>query len=214
MSWPQDQRFAGIRVMGRGVVRTVPDLATFWIAAVASAPTATQATDQASAAMRAMLEEIDAAGVASNDRQTHGMRLSSSREYDGAPMRHHASQRLVLRLRDITTAGATIARILAAGGDHARVEHSDLSLADEAPYHDQAREAAMADAARKAQHLARLAGRPLGAVVAVQETSGGGLTTMIAQSREVAAPQAFVAPIEPGEVEVEVTVMVEYAWGD
>jgi hypothetical protein len=211
MSWPDDQRFAGVRVVGRGVVRVAPNLATFWIAAVASAPTAAQATDQASAAMRAMLAEVDAAGIDPADRQTHGVQLTSWREREGEPMRYQASQHLVLRLRDIDSSGETISRILAAGGDHARVDRSSLSLADETTYQDQARQAAMADAAWKAQHLADLAGRPLGAVVAIWESQA---QPMVPQSRDLAAPVASAVPVESGEVEIEVTLTVEFAWGD
>jgi hypothetical protein len=212
MSWPPDQRFAGIRVVGHGVVRATPDLATFRIAAVASAPTATQATEQASAAMRAMLAEIDAAGIARSDRQTHGIHVTSWREYEGQPVRYQASQHLVLHVRDVPSAGETIGRVLSAGGDCARVEQSTLSLADEAAHQDQAREAAMADATRKARQLARLAGRSLGAVVAVSEAPGA--VPMVAQSRDLAAPAAFTVPVESGEVEIAVTLAVEFAWGD
>ena len=213
-----DTRFAGIAVVGRGQVKVVPDLATFAIAATATALSAGDAMREASAAMNAMIEAASTAGVAAADRQSTGIQLSSWREREGRPTQYHANQRLRLRLRDVDGAGEVLQRVLSAGGNHAQVDDSGLTVADEEPHVDRARDEAMADARRRAEHLARLAGRPLGPVLAVHEEGAGqpspsGFRRGYDKAMALSSAES-AAPMEAGELVVEVGVLVEFAWAD
>jgi hypothetical protein len=209
--------FTGVTVVGRGAVQAVPDVATFALAAQTTAPTAGEAMGKASASMEAMVAAATDAGVAATDRQTSGMQLSSYRQRQGAPMQHNAVQRLRLWVRDIESAGEILERILSAGGEAAQVEGSGLAISDDQPYADRARDLAMADARHRAEQLARLAGRPLGAVLAVREEPGR--SSAARRSARFAASDsvelaAAAAPVEAGEVEVSVLVAVEFGWAD
>jgi uncharacterized protein len=210
-------RFAGIAVVGRGRVKVVPDIATFGIAAAATTRSAADAMNEASAAMRAMSAAAESAGIEPADRQTSGIQLSSWRDHEGGPVRYQARVRLLLRVRDVDASGEVLQRVLSAGGNHAEVANSGFTLADEEPLADRARDAAMADAHRRAEQLARLAGRPLGPVLAVQEeeaAQGPRYSGRRALSMAASAGDEMGAPVEPGQVVVEVAVIVEYAWGD
>ncbi|MEQ4203782.1 SIMPL domain-containing protein [Actinopolymorpha sp. B17G11] len=210
--------FTGVAVVGRGVVQAVPDIATFALAAQVTAPSAGEAMSKASASMESMVTAAAAAGVASSDRQTHGMQLSSYRRRQGAPVQHQAVQRLRVWVRDVDSAGEILERILAAGGDDAQVEGSGLTISDEQAYADRARDLAMADARHRAEQLARLADRPLGAVLAVHEESGR--SSVARRSAKFAAADAVAlaasasAPVEAGEIELTVLVAVEFGWAD
>ena len=153
--------FAGIAVVGQGRVTAVPDLVLFSIGADARAGTAAEAMDEASTAMRAMVEAAEAAGIEGADRQTQGMHTSTWKGRQ-VGLRYHSRQQLNLRVRDVDGAGETLRRILAAGGNAAEVHHSRFGLADREPYAEMARNAAMADARQRAEQFAREAGRPLG----------------------------------------------------
>jgi uncharacterized protein len=207
------RRFTGIAVVGRGTVKVAPDLAMFEVSAVATARQAGDAMGQASTSKQAMIDVARSEGVEEADRQTHGMHLSSWRDRETGPVLHHARQRLQLRIRSVATAGTTLERILAAGDDRAQVDHSGLAVADEQPFADRARELAMADARRRAEQLSRLAGRPLGDVVAIREDIGGdagGVHLSGGGARRASKP----APVELGELEVECTVAVDFDWAD
>jgi uncharacterized protein len=211
------ERFAGICVVGRGKVKVVPDVATFAIAAAALTRSAGQAMNDAGEAMRAMTRAAESAGIEAADRQTSTIQLSSWRDHQGGPVQYQARLRLRLRIRDVESAGEVLQRILSAGGDRAEVESSGFTLADEEPLVDRARELAMADARRRAAQLARLAGRPLGPVLAVHEEPAGREPGGFRRARAVALSSAsdeMGAPVEPGQVEVEVGVLVDYGWGD
>jgi uncharacterized protein len=212
-------RFAGVSVAGRGVVQVVPDIATFRLAVTATADTAGDAMSQASTAMEAMVAAAASAGVAPADRQTDGMHLRPWQGRKGAPPRHRATQQLSLRVRDVGAAGEVLVQVLAAGGDRAEVESSWLGLSEEQAPTDQARDLAMADARHRAEQLGRLAGRPLGAVLAVHEDIG---TTTAGPHRKggylgggtVALAASSSPPVEAGQIEVTVVLSVEFAWGD
>jgi uncharacterized protein len=211
-------RFAGIGVVGRGRVKVVPDIATFGIAAAATARSAAEAMNDASSAMRAMTAAAESAGIEAADRQTSGIQLSTWRDHEGGPVRYQARLQLMLRTRDVDTAGEVLQRVLSAGGNRAEVWSSGFTIDDEEPLADQARDAAMADARRRAEQLARLAGRPLGPVLAVQEEGGGrgrsGVSGRYLAMAASAGDEMGGAPVEPGQVVVEVAVLVEYGWGD
>ena len=210
------RRFSGISVVGHGTVTAVPDLATFWVSAAVTAGNAAEAMSQASTTMQAMIDAARADGVADADLQSQSVQLSSWRERNNRPLQYHATQRLQLRIRTVATAGATLERVLTAGGNQAQVDRSALSVAEEQPYVDRARELAMADARRRAEQLARLAGRPLGDVLAVHEDAGGlpqPMDAMLAR-RTSAKPLAASAPVESGELEVRCAIAVEYGWSD
>lgn len=210
------ERLTGIAVIGHGNVTAVPDLAAVRVSAAAEAGSAAEALEQVTAAMRSIVGEAAAAGVVEADRQTQGMHLQSWRDRPGRPVRHQATQQLLLRLRDIETAGDGVQRVLAAGGDHAGIDGFTLVVDDRDPHLERARELAMADARRHAEQLARLAQRPLGPVIAVAENPGRapiwGSSGVEAIQLGAAAPGG--PPVQAGELDIEVRLAVEYAWGD
>lgn len=93
----------GLVVSGVGTVSVVPDMATVHFAASADSEHIGDAMDRASAAAAKMVEALAAAGVEERDRHTHGMNLESWHEEEPRRPRCHASQRLVVRLRDISS---------------------------------------------------------------------------------------------------------------
>lgn len=212
------ERLAGVAVAGDGKVAVPPDIALLRLTANGEAGSAAEATKQVADAMTAMVAAIEAAGVPSADRRTTGMSLNSWREHPGRPPRHHASQRLLVKLRDVASAGEVVQLVLTAGGDNAGMDNLTLDVDDREPHRDAARERAMANARYKAEQLSRLAGRPLGPVLAVrEEVAGEAFQAQLegAQMARMAMDSAGAGvAVEGGELEIEVRVAVEYAWGD
>jgi uncharacterized protein YggE len=209
-------RLVGISVVGHGKVSAVPDLVLVYVTANAEAGSAADANEQASVAMRAMLAAAAESGVADADRRTLSMNLSSWRPDVGRRMVFQANQRLLLRLRDVASSGEVVQRVLAAGGNNAGLDSFQLTVDDPDPYVDRARDLAMADARHRADELARLAGREVGFVLAVSEGGGGGDPQPMYRSAKLAFEAAGDAsmPVEGGELDVTLTLAVEYAWAD
>jgi uncharacterized protein len=216
------ERLTGIAVTGHGTVAVQPDLAIVQLGATAEANSAAAASERAASAMQAMVSAAGTAGVEERDRLTGTLRLSSWRPGQGQPPRFSAHHQLTLRIRPTSRAGEVVQATLAAGGDAAEVH--DLRLTVEQPelHLDQARADAMADARRKAGQLAELAGRQLGVVTAVSESSSGAFARRTSgEMQAMAAPPmtmdsaaAASPPVEGGDLKLRVQVNVEYAWDD
>jgi uncharacterized protein YggE len=201
------ERLDGLQVVGHGKVSAVPDLVYVTVASNAHAASVAEANGQATAAMRAMLQAAAEAGIGERDRQTLSVSVRSAVEELQVATGYNASQQLLLRVRDVATAGDVVQRVLEAADDSARLHGMHLSVADPGPYVDEARILAMADARHRAEELARLAGRELGQVVSVNE--GG---RMVPYQREYARGVSLSMPVESGELDVILDLAVEFAW--
>ena len=118
---------------------------------------------------------------------------------------YRASNRVNIRLRDVSKVAGTIDTLVSSGaneigGINFMVEKASKLL-------DEAREQAIADARRKAEIYARAAGVTLGAPVSISEDGNGSPVPMtFSKMRGMAA----AAPIAQGEETLRVTVNV--AW--
>jgi uncharacterized protein YggE len=102
-----------------------------------------------------------------------------------------------------------VAAFAGAAGNALTIEHIGLELSDPQPLLARAREAAFADARRKAEQYAALAGRELGKVARLSDVVSGG-----AQPRFelMAAGKAADLGVELGENSVTATVAVRWEW--
>ncbi|HET8971336.1 MAG TPA: SIMPL domain-containing protein, partial [Candidatus Nanopelagicales bacterium] len=106
--------------------------------------------------------------------------------------------------------GAQVHAALSDGGPVARIDSLTFGISEPAQAQAQARAAAFADARRRAEQYADLAGRTLGAVVQVVE--GGAEVIPVPRARVMAASASM--PVEGGEQSVSASVRVHWAWAD
>lgn len=205
---------ARIIVTGEGSVPAAPDSAEIVSGVTSQAKTAKEATDANSKAMAAIDAALRGAGIAQKDIQT--ARFSVFPVYGPAEAKtppklvsFSASNQIRIKLNQIGRVGEILDTLIAAGATEAdRVQflHSNLSQ-----LLDQARQAGMADAKRKAELYASAAGLTLGSVAWISEAPLYAPTPMI-EANTFAAARAAV-PISPGEdiLRVQITVGFELA---
>lgn len=202
-----------VTVEGRGVVVAVPDLlaVTFGVEAEADGPAA--AFDEAGRRMRAVLEALEAGGVAARDVATSAISLGPVRERpdrDSPPetVGWRAGAALSVTVRDLAAFGPLADAAVAAGATglgSARLEVSEpeAKLAE-------ARDAAVRDALARAEAMAAAAGLRLGAVLSLVEA--GASRPEPAPFRAMAmAESADAMPVAPGERELEARVTATVA---
>lgn len=200
----------GVTVMGEGRVTATPDTARVVIGVEVVRPDVATAFAEANSAAQAVLDALREKGVDDGDLRTRDISVRERRDRprDAPPeVTGFAVRNLVeLTVRDVTGSGDLIAAAVDAGGDAVRVRQFDLSLDEDAPALAEARKAAFADAERRAEQYAELAGRPLGELVALSENIGrpGGPVPVL-EGGGAAAP-----PIEPGQEEI--TVRIQATW--
>jgi uncharacterized protein YggE len=198
-----------VTVTGEAQVSVAPDLAQIDGGVTTEARTARDASEANNKAMAAILPALKAAGIAENDIRTSRLSLfpqSSPSKPTGSVQitGYRASNRVTIRVRDVTKVAATIDALVAAGANE--IGGINFMVSQESKLLDDARVKAIEDARRKAEIYARAANVRLGAPVSIsEEGSGGPQPVARAQFKAGAA-----TPIAPGEETLRVSVSVSY----
>jgi uncharacterized protein len=204
---------ARIIVIGAGSVSAPPDYARITSGVTTRAKTAKEASDADAKTMAAVLAALQSAGIEQKDIQTSRFSVQPVYTSPGPNMEQRltgfsVSNQVSVTIREIDKVGDILDRLVTAGAtDAGNVEflHTDSSKTL-----DQAREAAMLDARRKAELYAHAAGLTLGSVAWVTEDSSAPL---FAPKVAMRAAMPGGAPIATGEdtLQVQITVGFEIA---
>lgn len=198
-----------ITVSGEATVSAAPDRAVVDGGVTTEAKTAREASEANAKAMTAVLAALKSAGIADADIQTSRLSLhpQMAQARPGGPAQvtgYQASNRVSVRLRDVSRVGATIDTLIGAGAND--IGGLRFTVSQESKLLDEARAQAIADARRKAEIYAKAARVGIGAPLSIaEETSGGGPVPMRAAFRAEAA-----MPVAPGEETLRVSVTVAY----
>jgi uncharacterized protein YggE len=200
---------AAISVTGEASVSVPPDLAQVDGGVTSDGKTAREASDTNNAAMGNVLLALKGAGIDEKDYQTS--RLSLQPQY--APNRsgpspvvgYRASNRVTIRVRDITKVANVIDVLVGAGANE--VGGINFMVSQASKLLDDAREKAVADARRKADIYARAAGVTLGEPLSISEEG----SSVPLYRGKMAAPMAAGAQVAQGEETLSVTVSVTWA---
>jgi uncharacterized protein len=203
---------AAISVSGEGTVSVPPDLAQIDAGVASDAKTAKEAAEANNVAMGKVLAALKGAGIDEKDYQTS--RLSLQPQY--APNRsgpqavtgYRASNRVTIKVHDLTKVASVIDALVAAGAND--IGNVGFTVSQPSKLLDEAREKAVADARRKAEIYAKAAGVMLGAPLDI--TEGGAPTPMFRSKMVAAAPMAVAGtPIAQGEETLSVSVSITWA---
>jgi len=205
----------GISVSGEGRASAAPDTALLSIGVSTKEMTVAEANSEVQAAIGRLLNSLKGNGVAEKDIQTSQFSINPEYDYQYNQQKltgYRVTHMLQVKVRDIDQAGKVIDDGVEAAGDLVQVGSISLTIDDTAALRSQAREQAMADAAAKAQELARLAGVELGKPTYISESSYTPYTQTGYDAQMMAAPPATggSTEISPGELEVVVSVQIIY----
>lgn len=203
-----------ISVSGEGQAAAAPDLAIVAGGTQVQARTAKEAMDGNSRAMRQVQEALREAGVAERDISTSALSLRPTIEYQPNTNRprvvgYTAGHQLQVHVRDLAKLGDVLDRMVSAGAN--QVDGLQLTVSDWSKKVDEARAAAIADARRKAEVLAKAAGARLGRVISISEQGGGALAPppMLRRGAPMAAA-AEPVPVASGDQMFRVDVSVSW----
>lgn len=199
----------GVSASGLGKVYGTPDTLNLSMGVSVNRGDVTSALNAATDEMNKVTASLKSHGVPSKDIQTAG--LSINPHYTGGDTQqisgYDVDQQLSVTLRNLKTAGSTVSAAVEAGGNAARVNGLSVSLESNDNLISAARDRAFADAKRKAEQLASLAGRSLGKVLSISESVGATSPVPYA-SDGVARDSAKSVAIEPGQQAVDVAINV------
>jgi uncharacterized protein YggE len=161
--------------------------------------------------MGKVLLALKGAGIEEKDFQTSRLSLqpqsapNPSRPGPSAIVGYRASNRVTIRLRDVTKVASVIDTLVGAGAND--IGGINFTVSQASKLLDEAREQAIADARRKAEIYAKAAGVTLGAPLSISEGGTPGPITF----RRMAAGLAPATPVAQGEETLQVTVSVSWA---
>ena len=201
---------AAISVTGEATVSVPPDLAEIDGGVTSEAKTAREASDANNAAMSKVLSALKGAGIAEKDFQTSRLSLqpqyAPNRPGPSAVVGYRASNRVTIRLRDVSKVAGVIDTLVAAGANE--IGGINFMVSNASKLLDEAREQAIADARRKAEIYAKAAGVTLGAPLDISEGGSPGPMPF----RKMAANMAAApVPVAQGEETLRLTVSVSWA---
>lgn len=206
----QGPRGGMVAVRGVGRVSARPDTALAQVGVEARAPSLADATSEVARRMTAVLERVRALGVAERDIAT----VSYAVDPLTAPRRGEEEARIVgyralnvvqLRVRDLAAVGRVLDAAVGAGANVIR--GVAFTVQDRGRLEAEARARAVADAHERARQLAAAAGARLGELIALAE---GVALGPVGERFDRAALTAAPGPVEPGELEVVISVEARY----
>jgi uncharacterized protein YggE len=201
-----------LTMSGEGSASAAPDQATVTSGVTSEGKSAREAVDANSKAMGALIDALKKAGIQAADLQTSGFsvqpRYAQPKQGSGEAPHidgYEVRNQVTVRVRDLTKLGAVLDTAVATGSN--QIDGIAFGLADPAPVLDKAREAAVADARRKAELTAKAAGVKLGRILTIAEPgTDNGPRPVMAYAMAKAAP----VPVEAGESEF--TAQVTVTW--
>jgi uncharacterized protein len=198
-----------ISVTGEATVSVPPDQAQIDGGITSEAKTAREASDANNTAMGKVLLALKGAGIEEKDVQTSRLSLQPqsppNRTGPATIVSYRATNRVTVRLRDVTKVASVIDTLVGAGANE--IGGINFLVTQASKLLDEAREQAVADARRKAEIYAKAAGVTLGAPLSISEQ--GSPSPM--PFRKMAAGMAASAPVAQGEETLVVTVSVSWA---
>ena len=201
---------AMISVTGEATVSVPPDLAVVDGGVASEAKTAREASEANNAAMAKVSQALKGAGIDAKDIQTSRLSLqpqsAPNRAGPAAVVGYRASNRVTIRVRDVTKVANVIDTLVGAGANE--IGGINFMVSQASRLLDEAREQAVADARRKAEIYAKAAGVTLGAPLDISEQGAPGPMPF----RKMAAGMAVSpTPVAQGEETLQVTVSVSWA---
>lgn len=207
----------GVSATGTGTAVGEPDVMLLMVGVSAERDSIDAAREAASSAQTAVIDALMANGVEEEDIQTVQFNVSPQydfRDPDGERRitGYVVSNVVSAKVRDLERAGDVIDAATQAGGDDAVVQGVSFTIDDPTELRAQAREEAVNNARAQAEQLASNAGESLGQLLSISE-SGGFVPFFDARGvpSGVGGDVQEATPIQPGQLEVTVTVNVLYA---
>jgi uncharacterized protein YggE len=204
-----------ISVTGEASISVPPDRAEIDAGVTTDAKTAREASDANNVAMGKVIAALKSSGIDEKDVQTSRISLQPQYSASGPDRRgpttvvgYRASNRVSIRLKDVTKVAGVIDTLVGAGAND--IGNINFMVSNASKLLDDAREKAVADARRKAEIYAKAAGVTLGAPLSISE---GGASGPVFRGK-LAMPATIAAaptPIAQGEETLSVSVAVTWA---
>jgi len=203
-----------LSVSGSGKTYLTPDIAYVNIGVHIEGKNASEAVSTNNSQSQKVIDALKSQGIDEKDIQTTNFSIYPQQQYDsqGKPtgeIIYQVDNSVVVTVRDIDKVGKVLDAAVKAGANS--INSVEFEVADKTKALSEARKAAVKDARTKAEELANAAGIDLGEVQTINEyTAGSPSPVYRAGAPAPLANEAFVVPIQPGQMVLTVEVNIVY----
>ena len=197
-----------LTVIGTATVTFQPDMAEFSVGVETHAETVSGAVAANQETMNAVIEALEAAGIAEGDLSTSNYYVGTEYDYSVTPAvltGYYVGNTLTVVVRDVTQVGAIIDAATAAGAN--QVYGVTFRSSQQSDSYDRALTLAIQEGMRKAQLMAIASGRALGQLRDVEES---GVQAYSVRAAFDTAAKASGTSIMPEELSVTASVTMTY----
>jgi len=132
--------------------------------------------------------------------------------YEQVIQGYQVTNQLTANVRNLDAVGPIIDKVTEAGGDLTRIRSINFTIEDTRALQNRARAAAIEDLKAKANQFASSTGAKLGKLVYITETAGDfHPIEPLARATLEKAAGAAATPIQPGQLEVVITVQAVFS---
>lgn len=203
-----------LTVTGSGTVYLTPDIAYLYVGVHTEGADIAEAVERNNSRTQAVVDALKNMGVAVEDIQTSNFSVWSMEDYDDTGNRYikySVDNTVYITIRDLSQLGALLDTVVAAGAN--TINSLSFDVSDKTAALAEARQKAMENADTLAEELAQTAGLKVGEIQSITYADyypspyygmgGGG----------AAVEAAANVPIQPGKMQISVTVNVTYELG-
>lgn len=201
-----------VTVTGYGSAFGAPDIVTVGLGVNIANADVKAAMDEATARMNAVMEALQAAGIAPKDIRTDQYSIYQDYgpvgfgEEQGEPL-YRVSVGVTVTVRETAKVGELLATAVDAGAN--MVNYIQFDIADRAALEAEARDLAVADARTRADLLAKAFGLAVGEPLTI--TEGGGYAVPMVGLGGGGMGRVEAAPISEGTLRVDMQVTITFA---
>lgn len=200
-------------VSGEGKVSVKPDLATVSVGIVSSAQTVKLAQQQINSTINKISSVIKSLGIDQKDIQTRNYSIYPSYDYKEGNQKitgYNASTSLYIKVRDLDLLNQVIDSATLNGAN--TVSGASFDVEDKTSSENEARQLAVAEARKKAESAAKIAGFKLGKIINYSENFSPFFGALPYAGGSVSAITKETTPtqIEPGSSEISVNVTLSF----
>jgi uncharacterized protein YggE len=197
-------------VTGDGTSNQKPDTAMITVGVQSDSTTVQQAQNDLNTEINKISQAIKNVGIDPKDIQTENYNVNPKYDYTSGQKitGYTANTNLAIKVRKIEDTNKVIDA--ATGNGATQVGGIQFQVADQQNAENEARQTAVANAKKKAEDAASIAGFKLGRIINYSENFGGTPVPLPMALGSIDAKQSIPTQVEPGSNEIKVTVTLSY----
>lgn len=207
MNWAQEHQPPFVEVVGKGVVKVVPDQVVIQSRIEHTGESASAVKAENDQVVNKVIAYLKSRGISSSQIKTEYIRLNKDYNYNTKETTYSANQAISIRLTDLAKYESIMSGLLESGLN--RIDGVQFQSSNKEELQKKARREAVLNARQKAEELANALDQEIGKAQHISELNEGNFQPVY-RSMEMQADLDDRETIAPGEMEISIKVNVRF----